>query len=261
MTRDVVGLITGTGLRELSILQEHSSQQVTTSYGKPSSVLTSGVVADTPVAVIQRHGSTHTIPPHCINYRANISALSNAGVRHIISIAAVGGIRADCIPGILVVPDQIIDYTSGREHTFSDGISNPLTYCDMTAPFCEELRQTLISVARKNGNGLVDNGCYAVTQGPRLETAAEIQRLKQDGNDMVGMTVMPEAALAAEHGMCYAVLAVVVNWAAGLGADTVSDQLDAVPYETTSLLINQILLNVIPSLPGLGYQGARRISI
>lgn len=260
MSDDVIGIITGSGINQFSLIDIKFSKNVNTPYGKPSSSLLFGSIAGMSVVVLQRHGPSHTIAPHHINYRANLSALSEAGARHIISIAAVGGIRADCSPGTLVVPDQLIDYTFGREQSYHDGISMPLGHCEMTAPFCEQLRQLIVKTASAAGISLVADGCYGVTQGPRLETAAEIQRLKRDGNDIIGMTAMPEAGLAAELGLCYASLALVVNWAAGLGSEPLNQQL--VNNDQSSVLaIEQILLELIPQLPGLAYQAVPLITV
>ncbi len=157
------------------------------------------------------------MPPHRINYRANLWALRACGAERVLGLAAVGGITARFEPEVLAVPDQIIDYTYGRAHTLYEGDSGDLEHVDLTAPYCERLRRALISACASSGQAVVDEGVYGATQGPRLETAAEILRLERDGCDMVGMTGMPEAALARELGLRYASLAFVVNWAAGKG--------------------------------------------
>jgi 5'-methylthioadenosine phosphorylase len=167
------------------------------------------------VVFLARHGYGHTIPPHAVNYRANIWALSSQGVRVIVSIASVGGIRSDLGPGTLVVPTQLLDYTYGRAGTFFDGEDGVVKHIDFTHPYCPALRSQLLAACQRANIFAVDGGVYAVSQGPRLETAAEVNRLERDGADMVGMTGMPEAALARELGLSYAALAVVVNWAAG----------------------------------------------
>jgi 5'-methylthioadenosine phosphorylase len=169
------------------------------------------------VVFLPRHGTGHTIPPHEVNYRANIWALHAQKVKNVVSVASVGGIRAEFGPGTLAVPDQIIDYTHGRSGTFLTRSARPVTHIDFTRPYCEALRQRLLKAARAAGVAMVAEGTYAATQGPRLETAAEISRLERDGAHFVGMTGMPEAALAREIGLCYAAIAIIVNHAAGRG--------------------------------------------
>jgi len=170
------------------------------------------------VVFLQRHGPGQTIPPHEVNYRANIWALHAQKAKNVVAIAAVGGIRRDLGPGAFAVPDQIIDYTHGRASTFYTRGRGPVTHIDFTRPYCEAMRQRLLRAARAAGVAVAAEGTYAATQGPRLETAAEIGRLERDGAHLVGMTGMPEAALARELGLCYAALAIVVNHAAGRGA-------------------------------------------
>jgi 5'-methylthioadenosine phosphorylase len=171
-----------------------------------------------PVVFLTRHGDRHTLAPHEINYRANLWALQASRAENVVSVASVGGIRADLGPGALALPDQVIDYTHGRKSTFSPLDGRGVTHIDFTHPYCEALRQRLAAAARAAGEPVAAGGTYAATQGPRLESAAEITRLERDGADMVGMTGMPEAALARELGLCYAAIAVVVNHAAGRGA-------------------------------------------
>jgi purine nucleoside phosphorylase len=159
-----------------------------------------------------------------VNYRANLWALRDTGVKTIIAVGAVGGIRADMKPSELAIPDQIIDYTWGRDHTYFEGDLAHVTHVDFTHPYCEPLRKRLIQGGKEAGLALREDGTYGATQGPRLETAAEIGRMERDSCDMVGMTGMPEAALARELGLCYATCAVVANWAAGREADTINMQ-------------------------------------
>ncbi|HEX7955137.1 MAG TPA: S-methyl-5'-thioinosine phosphorylase [Burkholderiales bacterium] len=213
----MLGIIGGTGLTQLSNLEVTHRQIVRTPYGDPSGALTFGQLNRRDVVFLARHGYGHTIPPHEVNYRANLWALHSQGVTRVVSVASVGGIRADLVPGALALPDQLLDYTWGRKHTFFDGPDKPVTHVDFTHPYCEKLRGRLLQAAMAVGQALVNNGVYAATQGPRLESAAEINRLERDGADMVGMTGMPEAALAREIGLRYAALAVVVNHAAGRG--------------------------------------------
>jgi len=191
--------------------------QAETPYGSPSSPLLYGSWGGAPVVVLPRHGEAHAVPPHRINYRANIRALADAGVEGVVAIATVGGIRDGWGPGTLVVPDQIIDYTSGRPLTFFDGESGAVRHIDFTWPFSAAPRRRLLDAARTAGVAVHDGGCYGCTNGPRLETAAEIARMKRDGCDVVGQTAMPEIALARELDLPYAAINIVVNHAAGQG--------------------------------------------
>jgi 5'-methylthioinosine phosphorylase len=214
----MLGIIGGSGAGRLAALENTRRQVVSTPYGEPSGALTFGSLAGREVAFLARHGYDHTIPPHAVNYRANIWALASQGVHAIVSIASVGGIRSDLAPGVLAVPAQILDYTHGRRSTFFDGADGHVRHIDFTEPYTPALRAALLEAGRRAGEPLVDGGVYATVQGPRLETAAEIDRLERDGADMVGMTGMPEAALAREASLGYAALAVVANWAAGRAA-------------------------------------------
>ena len=210
-----LGIIGGSGLTRLAALDVERQEVVTTPYGDPSAPLTFGHVDGSPIVFLPRHGSAHTVPPHRVNYRANLWALKDAGVGQVIGVAAVGGITTALAPGVLCVPDQIIDYTWGRDHTLFEKDLSSVTHIDFTDPYCEALRHDILGAADGIGVPVKDGGTYAATQGPRLETRAEIERLERDGCDMVGMTGMPEAALARELGLCYACLALSVNWAAG----------------------------------------------
>jgi 5'-methylthioadenosine phosphorylase len=213
----MLAIIGGSGLTELASLELASRKASRTPYGEPSGALTFGKLRGRDVAFLARHGHGHTIPPHEVNYRANIWALREQGATEIVSVASVGGIRADLGPGTLVVPHQIIDYTWGRRSTFFEGDDVPVSHVDFTVPYSEPLRQRLLAAAQACGEPALDGAVYAATQGPRLETAAEIDRLERDGADVVGMTGMPEAALARELDLPYAAIAVVVNHAAGRG--------------------------------------------
>lgn len=211
----VLGIIGGSGLTRLDALKVERLEAVNTPYGPPSAPLTIGSFDGAPVVFLPRHGASHGIAPHCVNYRANLWAMRHAGVEHLVGMAAVGGISAIATPGSLCIPDQIIDYTWGREHTLYDADSGGVTHIDFTAPYCQQMRDWLKAAADDVGVAVHDGATYAATQGPRLETAAEIIRLERDGCDIVGMTGMPEASLARELGLCYASLALSVNWAAG----------------------------------------------
>ena len=209
------GIIGGSGLTRLEDLKVDHREIVKTPYGEASAPLIHGSFGDVDLVFLPRHGSGHRLPPDRINYRANIWAMKHLGVREVIGIATVGGISSP--PNSLVVPDQIIDYTWGREQTFFDGMDGNVSHIDFGEPYCEGLREKLIAAGRASGSNPITEGVYGATQGPRLESAAEIRRMRQDGCDMVGMTAMPEASLAREVGLCYATCALVVNWAAGIG--------------------------------------------
>src|SRR2546423_13759224 len=213
----MLAIIGGTGLTQLANLDVSRRQVVPTPYGEPSGPLTFGAIRGVPVVFLARHGYGHTIPPHQVNYRANLWALKEHGAGDIVSVVSVGGIRADLGPGSIVVPHQIIDYTWGRMSTFFENEA-PVTHIDFTEPYTGELRKKLLAAAKACGEAAVDGAVYAATQGPRLETAAEIDRLERGGADIVGMTGMPEAAPGRGVGLGYAAIAGGGNHAAGRGA-------------------------------------------
>lgn len=213
----MLGIIGGTGLTQLKSLKNVRHQIARTPYGEASQPLIFGELAGTQVVFLARHGGGHTIPPHAVNYRANIWALYATGVDSLLAIATVGGISSHLNTGDIVLPDQIIDYTHGRKNTYHDGIELPVKHIDFTEPYSAKLRKTCLQAANNVQQSLVESGVYACAQGPRLETAAEINRLERDGANIVGMTGMPEAALARELGVQYAALCPVVNQAAGRG--------------------------------------------
>ena len=219
-----IGIIGGTGLTTLKNLAITERQIIQTPYGEPSGPVIRGRLNGKEIVFLARHGYGHTIPPHKINYRANLWVLRESGVKNVIAVAAVGGIRADLTPGAIVIPDQIIDYTWSRHATyFEEGLTH-VTHIDFSQPYCEALRQSLLVAAKAAGLTVASSGTYGATQGPRLETAAEVNRLERDGCDLVGMTGMPEAALARELGLCYASCAVVANQAAGRGPSQITMQ-------------------------------------
>jgi 5'-methylthioinosine phosphorylase len=224
----MLAIIGGSGITQLPNLEITRRQMVRTPHGEPSGALTFGRMKGRDVVFLARHGYGNTIPPHEVNYRANLWALHAQNVVDVVSVASVGGIRAELAPGVLAVPDQIIDYTHGRRSTFFTRTDHSVTHIDFTRPYCEALRQRLLQAARTVGETVIAEGTYAATQGPRLETAAEINRIERDGADMVGMTGMPEAALAREIGLCYAAIAVVVNHAAGRGTSTHAIRLEEI---------------------------------
>jgi 5'-methylthioadenosine phosphorylase len=213
----MLAIIGGSGLTRLSTLAVAHREVVRTPYGEPSSALLFGQISGRDVMFIARHGHGHTIPPHRVNYRANLWALKDRGASAILAVASVGGIAPAYRPGDLVLPNQLIDYTSGREATFFDGSDRVVIHIDFTEPYSRVLREHCIAAASAAGIPLHDGGVYAAVSGPRLETAAEIDRLERDGATMVGMTGMPEASLARELGVDYAAIAVIVNQAAGRG--------------------------------------------
>ena len=214
-TSGAVGIIGGTGLTTLTGLEITGTQTMQTPWGAPSSELTQGLLDGQPVVFLARHGNPHRIPPHEVNYRANLMALYDAGVRTVIGVNAVGGIHPDMGPACVVIPEQIIDYTWGRAGTFFEGDLEKVTHIDFTWPYDQNARDILMQAATTHDVAFAGFGVYGATQGPRLETAAEIHRMERDGCDLVGMTGMPEAALAAELGMRYVCLGLVVNRAAG----------------------------------------------
>ena len=215
-----LALVGGTGLYNFPGLGNVEKCIVDTPFGAASDAITLGALHGKRVAFLARHAAGHSIAPHRINYRANIWALHRLGARRVVGVNAVGGIRADMGPRALVVPDQIIDYTHGRFSSFCDVDGAKVEHVDFTEPYSAKLRADLIAAAVRAGVPVVDGGCYGATQGPRLETAAEIARLRRDGCDLVGMTGMPEAVLARELNIDYACLALVANWAAGCGDQT-----------------------------------------
>jgi len=191
------------------------------------------------VIFLARHGSGHNIPPHEVNYRANIYALQKQGVTEIAAIATVGGIHADLLTGVIALPNQIIDYTNGRQNTFYDGVRLPVKHIDFTEPYCSNMRNKWLRAAEIADETIISTGVYATTQGPRLETAAEINRLERDGATMVGMTGMPEAALARELGISYAAICPVANRAAGR-----DDSLHGIKYEEVILNLEKTMVRV-----------------
>jgi len=214
-----LAVIGGTGVYAFPGLEHPVRHEVATRWGAPSSAITIGEVDGQSIAFLARHGEGHSIAPHRINYRANVAALHEMGCRRVLGINAVGGIRADMAPGVIAVPDQLIDYTFGRAASFCDADGEAVLHVEFGEPYSARLRRELLAAAAAGGIEVVAGGCYGATQGPRLETRAEIARMRRDGCDLVGMTGMPEAALARELAMEYATIAVVANWAAGCGPD------------------------------------------
>ena len=241
-----IAIIGGTGLSSLKGLTITHREMVNTPYGQASSPLVFGVLEGCKVVFLARHGSAHTIAPHQVNYRANLWALKQTGIKQVIAVAAVGGIREDMSPGRIVFPDQIIDYTWSRHHTYFED-NEEVRHIDFTYPYCEKMRAVLIEGARKAGLNPVIDGTYAATQGPRLETAAEIKRLANDGCAIVGMTGMPEATLARELDLCYATCAVVANWAAGINAEVITMEEIDVNVKQGMSKVRKLLEHSLPS--------------
>ena len=217
-----LGLVGGTGLTELD--DSYETLDIETPFGVPSDPIR--VVQTEPVRLLflPRHGSPHRYPPHRINYRANMWALKEAGADHVLAVSAVGGISDGYSPGTLVVSDQLVDFTWGREHTYHDSPELALVHVDFTHPYAGPLRNRLLEAAGRAGVGVVDGGCIGVFQGPRLESAGEIRMAGNAGCDMAGMTSLPEAGLARELGLDYAGLAVVSNWGAGVHGELISEE-------------------------------------
>jgi 5'-methylthioadenosine phosphorylase len=232
----LVAIIGGSGLSQLGNMEVTQRRVARTPYGEPSGALTFGRIKGREVVFLARHGYGHTIAPHEVNYRANIWALKDAGAESVVSVASVGGIRGDIQPGMIVLPDQVIDYTWGRSSTFFEGAGVPVNHIDFTVPYSVQLRKKLLKAATACGEKILDGAVYAATQGPRLETAAEITRLERDGAHIVGMTGMPEAGLAREVSLDYATIAVVANCAAGRG-----DSARAVPLDKIGEVLDQAM--------------------
>lgn len=230
----MLAIIGGSGLTQLGNMEVTRRKVMRTPYGEPSGALTFGRIGRCDVIFLARHGYGHTIAPHQVNYRANLWALKESGVQEVVSVASVGGIRNDLWPGVLLLPHQVIDYTWGRASTFFEGPGVAVNHVDFTEPYSAVLRRKLLDAAAACGERIVEQGVYAATQGPRLESAAEITRLERDGADVVGMTGMPEAALAREIGLSYAAIAVVANFAAGRGESE-----HAVPLDRISAVLEE----------------------
>ena len=216
-----LGLIGGTGLNTFA--ENGTSLEIDTPYGTPAAPLLAVETASLRLLFLARHGSPHRFPPHSVNYRANLWALREAGADRVLAVSAVGGLHEPYRPACLALPDQLIDYSWGREHTYCDSADVPLVHVDFTQPYEGPLRRALLTVAAAAGVDVIDGGCIGVFQGPRLESAAEIERARRDGCDMAGMTSLPEAGLARELGLDYAGIAVVSNWAAGVAGEHISE--------------------------------------
>ncbi|WP_372720106.1 S-methyl-5'-thioinosine phosphorylase [Immundisolibacter sp.] len=245
----MIAIIGGSGLDHWSRLDGFAPTTLTTPFGDPAAPLLCGDIDGVAVCFLPRHGADHTLPPHRINYRANLWACKTVGARAIVAVATVGAISAHIGPGTLVLPDQIIDYTSGREASFFDGTDQTVQHVEFTEPYDAVVRKALHDAAVASGVDLRDGGTYAATQGPRLETRAEIDRLERDGCHIVGMTGMPEAALARELALPYACLALVANRAAGRGSSSLLAEIEQ--HLASGIACAQsLLLEALPQLAG-----------
>ncbi len=235
-----LAVIGGTGVYALGELADVESHQPVTPYGAPSGPVRIGTYAGRRVAFLARHGEGHSLPPHKINYRANLAALKALGATRVLALNTVGGITERFGPRVLACPDQLIDYTWGRISTLCEEPGTEVLHVDFGDPYTQSLRALVAVAAERAGVAIVEQGCYGATQGPRLETKAEIARMKRDGCDLVGMTGMPEAGLARELGLDYACLGIVANWAAGAGPD---------PDEIITM--DEVLANVQAAMDGV----------
>jgi 5'-methylthioinosine phosphorylase len=238
MDNIALAVIGGTGVYTLAQLDQVETRQVDTRYGSPSGPVRIGTLLGHRVAFLARHGEGHSLPPHKINYRANLAALQQIGATRVLALNTVGGIGERFGPRVLACPDQLIDYTWGRVSTLSEEPGSEVLHVDFGHPYSPMLRSKVLAAARVTGARVVDGGCYGATQGPRLETIAEIARLRRDGCDLVGMTGMPEAGLARELGLEYVCLAIVANWAAGCG-------------DAQEITLGEVLANVEAASAGL----------
>lgn len=246
-----IGIIGGTGLAELPGITELERRAVVTAFGAPSSTLVFANWHGKRIVFLPRHGQPHTIPPHKVNYRANIWALKEAEVKTIIACNAVGGIYRNATACDVVIPHQLVDYTHSRAHTFFEENLNEVVHIDFTHPFTPHLREKLIKAAEQIHLPVIPKGTYAAAQGPRLETAAEIDKLERDGCDIVGMTAMPEAALAREAEIDYACIALVVNKAAGRAEGPLSHKEIEKTFQEGKHKIVQLLDAFIQNYPAI----------
>jgi len=247
-------ILAGSGFSDFASLSP--GRVPVTAYGAPSAAVREVEFGGRRIWFLPRHGDRHDIPPHRINYRANLAALKVLKVRNVLALNTVGVITPHLGPGQLAVPGQLIDYTYGRDHSIYDGSSASLDHIDFTEPFSEPLRRQILDAARAADVPCHDGGVYAVTQGPRLETAAEIDRLERDGADFIGMTAMPEAAIARELQMDYACLSLIVNFAAGRGANAIHEDIEGSLLEAKTCALR--LMQQLFHGPSRGTDGGRR---
>lgn len=215
------GVIGGTGVYDPDLLENPVEHTLETRYGKSSCVI--GDYKGKRIAFMPRHGKNHSVPPHQVNYKANIEGLYQLGVRQVLATAAVGSLRLSLPPGSLSIVDQFLDFTKARSSTFFEN-GLPVAHVDMTDPYCRRLRAKLAETAEKAGIYAANGGTYVCAEGPRFETPAEIRAFAQLGGDVVGMTSVPETVLAKERGLCYATVAMITNYAAGISKTPLSHQ-------------------------------------
>ncbi len=242
-----LAIIGGTGVYNPKMLDDIRTTIQNTPYGDVT--VTIGSYAGEDIAFIPRHGSLHSVPPHLINYRANIMALNMLGVKSILATAAVGSLNLDLEPGMFVLADQFLDFTKIRRSTFYEGGEEGVIHCDMTVPYCQELRQALAKAGEDLGFSIQNGGTYVCTEGPRFETAAEISMFKQLGGELVGMTSVPEVCLARELGICYANISIITNHAAGISPHflTHSEVLQVMKDSTCD--VRQLMMDSIKYIP------------
>jgi len=247
-----IAIIGGSGLTSIAGLEITRKEVARTPFGECSAAMVFGKLGGVEVLFLARHGPRHTIPPHEVNYRANLWALKEAGIKKVIAVGAVGGITDNFKePGTLSLPKQIIDYTYGREHSFFTGADKKVIHVDFTDPYCEELRAVLVAASNDAGMAAIDGGTYGATQGPRFETTAEVLRMERDGVDIVGMTGMPEASLARELGLCYSTVAMTVNPAAGKSDKDISLKEIEKNLKTGMEKVCQLLEAALPNIAKL----------
>lgn len=242
-----IGIIGGTGVYDPAILEAMKDEVIETEYGSVRARI--GEYRGREVVFMARHGEDHSVPPHLINYRANIRAMQVLGIRRIIATAAVGSLNFDLKPGTLVVVSQFLDFAKSRGTTFYEGGARGVVHVDVTNPYCPEVREALMAAAVNKGVPVHNGGTYVCTEGPRFETAAEINMFKMLGGDVIGMTTVPEAVLARELGICYATVAMVTNLAAGIspGRLTHAEVLD---YMRQNLVnIRKVIMEAVTRIP------------
>ncbi len=238
-------VIGGTGVDHPELLGRLRRERVDTPYGMVT--LTVGEISSAQVAFVARHGEEHSVPPHLVNYRANIWALKELGVKKVMATAAVGSLERKFVPGQFVLVDQFLDFTKGRPATFFTGEQGVL-HVDMTDPYCRDLRQVIVEKAAEAGLEVKNGGTYVCTEGPRFETPAEIRMFRTLGGELVGMTSVPEVVLAKECGMCYAAIAMVTNYAAGISTTALSHQEVVKNMASMDVMLRELLAAVLQVL-------------
>lgn len=242
-----VAFIGGTGFYSQSLMEEPQTITVNTRYG--SVILQQGRCQGQEVYFLARHGTSHTVPPHMVNYRANIAALRHLGVDAVIATASVGTLRREIAPGSRVLIDQFIDFTRNRPSSFFDGSGGRVVHVDLTEPYCPEVRAAIRRAAAACGQEIIDGGCYVCTAGPRFETPAEIKMMAGWGGDLVGMTNVPEVVLAREAGLCYAAIALVTNYAAGISETPLSHEEVVAATSRDKESLEQLLMAAVKEIP------------